>query len=332
MAATGVAGSTLKRTRALLVAVAAASAALVVATLNSPEANGIIATSAIAATEMAVTVDDLPAHGPLPRGATRLAIAAQMIQALRQHAVPDVYGFANGKPLRSAPELEGVLRAWRQVGFLLGNHTFSHSDLTRVSTTDYIVDIEANEKLLARLVRPGSPKYFRYPYLHEGNTRAKRKAIREWLAARGYTIAQVTVTLEDDWAWNDVYARCVELGHTQAIARLKGLFIETAMARLAAFEELSVRLFKRPIKHILVAHISAFEALTLGDLLVAYRAAGARFISLQEAVQDSAYTIDPGIVGDGGRTFLAQVANARHVPIPDALSRSPEELATLCRS
>src|SRR5213596_3752775 len=79
---------------------------------------------------MAVTVDDLPADGALPRGATRLAIAVQVIRALRQHAVPDVYGFANGGPLQSNPELEGVLRAWRQAGFLLGNHTFSHSDLT----------------------------------------------------------------------------------------------------------------------------------------------------------------------------------------------------------
>ena len=292
----------------------------------------VLVSGAIAATEMAVTVDDLPAHGPLPRGATRLAIAAQMLHALRQHAVPDVYGFANGDPLRSKPELEGVLRAWRRAGFPLGNHTFSHSDLTRVSTTDYIVDIERNQELLARLLPLGSPKYFRYPYLHEGDTREKREAIRQWLAARGYTIAQVTVTVEDDWTWNDVYARCVGLGHTPALARLKALFLETAKSRLAAFEELSVRLFQRTIKHILVAHMSAFEALMLGDLLGAYRAAGTRFISLQEAVQDSAYTIDPGLVEYGGRTFLVQVAQARHVPIPDALSRSPEELATLCRS
>ena len=200
-----------------------------------------------------------------------------------------------------------------------------------MSTTDYIVDIEQNETLLARRFPRGSPKYFRYPYLHEGNTREKRKAIREWLAARGYTIAQVTVSLEDDWAWNDVYARCIGLGDTPAIARLKGLFIETAMSRLAASEELSVRLFRRPIKQILLVHISAFEALMLGELLTTYRAAGTRFIGLHEAVQDSAYQIDPGLVWNGGRTFLAQVAQARRVPIPDALSRSPEELAKLCR-
>src|SRR5439155_1242538 len=129
---------------------------------------------------------------PAPR-ATRLAIAAQVIRALRQHAVPDVYGFANGGPLQSNPELEGVLRAWRQAGFLLGNHTFSHSDLTRVSTTDYTVDIERNQELLARLLPPGSPKYFRYPYLHEGNTRETREAFRRWLAPRGHSIAHVSV-------------------------------------------------------------------------------------------------------------------------------------------
>jgi len=137
--------------------------------------------------------------------------------------------------------------------------------------------------------------------------------------------------LEDDWAWNDVYARCVTLDDRTAIARLKSLFMEAATSRLTAFEELSMRLFKRPIRHILLVHMSAFEALMLDELLAAYRAAGARLIGLKEAVRDPVYRIDPGLVWDGGRTFLVQVAQARQVPIPDALSRSPEELAKLCR-
>lgn len=287
--------------------------------------------SPAAATELAVTVDDLPTNGALPRGATRLAITTQMIQALKRHAVPGVYGFTNGGQLQDNPELEGILQAWRQAGFFFGNHTFSHVDLTRMSAAEYVADIERNEGLLARLSPPGTPRYFRYPYLNEGNTANKRKLVREWLAGRGYTIVPVTVSLEDDWAWNDVYARCATFDDKPAIARLKDLFRETAASRLAAFESLSARLFERPVKHILLLHISAFEALVLDDLLTAYRAAGTRFVSLSAALQDPVYGIDPELVSDAGQTFLEQVALARHVPIPDVLSRSPEELARLCR-
>ncbi len=290
-----------------------------------------LGSGAIAGTELALTVDDLPTHGALPAGATRRAIADQMIQALKRHAAPGVYGFTNGGQLPGDPALEEILRAWRHAGFVLGNHTYSHLDLTRARAADYVVDIERNEELLARLSPAGASKYFRYPYLHEGDTREKRKAIREWLTARGYTIAQVTVSLEDEWAWNDVYARCVAINDQDAIARMKRLFLESATSRLAAFEELSRRLFGRSIRHILMVHMGAFDALMLDDLLTAYRAAGTRFISLQEATQDPAYRLVPRLVQAGGATFLVQVARDRRVPLPDALTRPREEVARLCR-
>lgn len=283
----------------------------------------------VAGTELAVTVDDLPTHGALPAGTTRLAVAARMIRALTRHAPPDVYGFTNAGQLSGDPGLEAILQAWRRAGFALGNHTYSHLDLTRADAAEYIVDIERNEGLLARLSPPAAPKYFRYPYLREGDSVDKRTTVRDWLMAHGYVIAPVTVTLEDDWAWNDVYVRCVAAGDEPAIARLKRSFVETATSRLAAFEQLSSRLFNRSIKHIVMVHVSAFDALMLDDLLTALRAAGTRFISLAEALQEPAYLGAP-LQGDGA-TFLVRVARDRHVPLPAPLGRAPEELARLCR-
>jgi len=119
-----------------------------------------LGSGAIAGTELALTVDDLPTHGALPPGATRLAIADQMIQALKRHAAPGVYGFTNGGQLPSGPELEEILRAWRQAGFVLGNHTYSHLDLTRASAADYVVDIERNEGAAgeAKILRARVPR------------------------------------------------------------------------------------------------------------------------------------------------------------------------------
>lgn len=282
------------------------------------------------ATELAVTIDDLPATGALPVRMTRRSIAGQMIHALQQHGVPGVYGFVNGGQVAEHPALGEILRIWRQAGFLLGNHSFSHADLSRLSAAEFIADIERNESLLATLSPAGGAKYFRYPYLHEGNTRDKRDAVRGWLSSRGYTIAHVTVSF-DDWAWDDVYARCVALNDAPAVARLKDLFLETAKARLAWSEEVSARLFKRQVKHILLLHLAAFDALMLDDLLRAYRAAGVTLIGLDMAVQDPAYATSLNMAGDAGRTFLLQVAQARGVDTPPLASGPPPELDRMCR-
>jgi peptidoglycan-N-acetylglucosamine deacetylase len=288
------------------------------------------ATVAHAAVDLAVTVDDLPTHGPLPPHVSRFDVAAQMIDALRRHAVPGVYGFLNGGQLRDDPDLESIVDAWTRAGFRIANHTFSHTDLTRQGADEYIADIERNEAALARWAPAGSPRYFRYSYLHEGNTREKRDAVRRWLAARGYTVAQVTVYFED-WAWNDAYARCASRADASGIAEMKRLFMKSAMAQLAWSRELSTRVFKRQIKHILLLHIGAFDALMLDELLRAYRAAGVTLIGLDRAVRDPAYTIDPGLAFEEEKSFLRQVAEARRIPIPGGSSAPSEALARLCR-
>ena len=294
--------------------------------------SAVLAAPGVAATELAVTVDDIPAHGAVPDGTTRRDVSAEMIRALERHSVSGVYGFTNGGQLLEHPEREHILKDWRRAGFFLTNHTLSHSDLTRLSAADYIADIDRNESILMRLSPHDAPKYFRYPYLHEGDTAAKRERVRSWLAARGYTITPATISLDDDWSWNDIYVRCAALGDTHSIARLKTLFLQSAMTRLKAFEELSHQLFGRSIKHVLVVHMSAFEALMLDQLLAAYRAAGTTFVGLPVAMQDPALRLDPGLVQEQGATLLVQIAQSRRVPIPDALGSSPEELGRLCPS
>lgn len=286
--------------------------------------------SAAAGTELAVTIDDLPATGLLPPGMTRLSIATQMIRALRKHAAPGVYGFTNGGQVRDNPEFEKILRAWRQAGLLLGNHTFSHADLDEVGADEFVADIERNESLLAPLSPAGAAKYFRYPFLHEGNTPEKRNAVRRWLTSRGYTVAQVTVDFED-WAWDKAYARCVAQKDERAIARMKDLFLEAAKISLAWSRELSARLFDRQVKHILLLHVGAFDALMLDELLRAYRADGVTLIGLESAVQDPAYAMKLDLVGDGDRTFLLQAAQVKGVDIPPVVPGPPPELDRMCR-
>src|SRR5262249_13276783 len=72
---------------------------------------------------IALTFDDLPAHAALPPGLSRVDVARRILAALAAHHAPATYGFVNAKGLEGAPENEEVLRAWREAGHPLGNHT-----------------------------------------------------------------------------------------------------------------------------------------------------------------------------------------------------------------
>jgi hypothetical protein len=45
--------------------------------------------------KLAVTIDDLPSHGALPKGMTRPGIAKLTLDAYAAHKVPRVYGYIN---------------------------------------------------------------------------------------------------------------------------------------------------------------------------------------------------------------------------------------------
>jgi cellulose synthase/poly-beta-1,6-N-acetylglucosamine synthase-like glycosyltransferase len=53
-------------------------------------------------TDLAITIDDLPTHGPLPRGIT-LAVADQLIEVLRRHGILGAVGFVNGGQIADTP-------------------------------------------------------------------------------------------------------------------------------------------------------------------------------------------------------------------------------------
>ncbi len=281
---------------------------------------------ALAGTEMAITIDDLPAHGALPQGMQRVEIARRIISVLQARAVPGVYGFVNGAQVRDNPGYLEILKHWVQAGFHLGNHTFSHLDIDHVTTAEYIADIEKNQTFLTDFARNDSARVFRYPYLHEGRTPLQRTRVRQWLAGRRYRIAHVTVHF-DDWAWNDAYARCVERSDERAIDDLKRSFMKAAMERFEWARAVSHTLFKRQIRHILLLHVGAFDAL----MLRAYQNAGMTAITLRAAMDDPAYTRNDDIVRQGEMPFLLRVAQARRAAIPPAPTIPLESLNAVCR-
>src|SRR5215472_7283764 len=130
---------------------------------------------------MAITFDDLPAHGSLPPGETRVAVASKMIAAPRDAQVPPIYGFVNGLPIEQQPAAAVVLQAWRAAGFPLGNHTWSHMNLNEHSPAEFEADSSRNEPLLREWMQGEDWHWFRFPFLSEGDTPEKKSTVRYFL-------------------------------------------------------------------------------------------------------------------------------------------------------
>jgi peptidoglycan-N-acetylglucosamine deacetylase len=283
--------------------------------------------------EVAITVDDLPRHGPDLPGVTRLSIHERMLAVFAAHATPPVYGFINAQKLERHAEDEQALRAWVAAGHPLGNHTYSHLDGAQVALADYLADVDKNEPALARLLPASTEqpawKVFRYPYLREGKDPQMQAVIRTALVQRGYRVAQVTIDFYD-WAFNQAHARCVGKNDAASLAGLETDYLDRAVSELRWADGAARELAGRPIRHILLLHVAEFTALLLDRLLTAYEQNGARFVTLEAALADPIYAAEPPQPMPFGN-FLWRLRKARGSRSPSVAAQPDTLLDLVCR-
>jgi peptidoglycan/xylan/chitin deacetylase (PgdA/CDA1 family) len=281
--------------------------------------------------QVAITVDDLPVHGPAYAGIDREAIADRLLAAFAAHGVAPVHGFVNGKRVDDDPGTEVILRRWLTAGHSLGNHTWSHPSLNRSALPEYLTDIERGEAILRKLGSLADWKPFRFPFLFEGDTIEKRDRVRAFLRERGYTIAPVSIDA-NDWAYNPPYGRCLELGDRATATRLVTEFVDGHVAELRGMRDLTRTLVGRDIKHVLLLHIGAADAAAIDALLTAYEREGVQWIDLRSALTDPFYRLDSSPYSFGAAAPY-RIAKDRGVRTPPStFNRAAEQrLEATCR-
>ena len=286
------------------------------------------------APQVAFTFDDLPAHGPMPPDMTRHQIIDSILSTLKQEKMPPIYGFVNGKRVDEEPFQIEVLEDWVKAGEPLGNHTWSHSNLEKESADAFIADIAKGEPVLKRVDRKGDWHWFRYPFLNEGETLAKRQQVRDWLTAQGYRIAEVTLDFED-YLWNDPYARCMAkqkagVDEHENLAWLEKSYLDTAAEFTQMFRTLTKQLYGHEIPYVLLLHCGAFDAKMLPRLIAQFRSEGFSFVTLPQAESDAAYSVDPHIGNLNGGTFEELMSKVKGVNYPDN-TKPRKKLDGMCR-
>ena len=264
---------------------------------------------------MAITFDDLPyASVPSEDDAALAKMTARLLHPLRAAAIPAV-GFVNESRLYRegslVPARVDLLQAWLDAGHELGNHTYSHVSLNRVPLDAFTANLLQGETVTRPLAQAaGRPlRWFRPPYLHLGQTAAVRAQFDAFLAARGYRVAPVTVN-HSEWVFAVAYSRAQTQGNAEAAQRIAEAYLPYMEAELARAEQLALDRFGRPIPHVLLLHANALNADHVGALAARLQQRGYRFVTLDSALQDSAYATPLGTTLIEGESWLEHWARA----------------------
>ena len=258
--------------------------------------------------QVAVTIDDLPSGmaDRLP-AADITAMTTKLLTTLRDQKIP-VVGFVNERKLYKPGEVDERikdLQMWLDYGFELGNHTFSHASLNQIELKDWEDDVIQGESVIRMLLAAKRMKlrYFRHPYLDTGRDLLTRRKAEEFLTQRGYRIAPVTL---DGWDWMfaGIYEDAKKRNDTDLQQRLVKEYLAYHGAVCAYTEQLSVKVVGYEPKQVLLLHASNLEADHIGELLDLLRKRGYRFITLEDALGDPAYSLPDTYVGEEGTGWI----------------------------
>ena len=249
--------------------------------------------------QVAITVDDLPRGGDAAGSvAADRAMTIKLLTPFKSEQIP-VTGFVNECQHPNEPDL---LTLWAAAGADLGNHTCSHLDLNSTPLAEFEADVLKGETVTTTaLGRP--PRYFRYPYLHLGQTPDVQQKVAAFIQQRGYLMAPVTLD-DEDYVFARVYADYLAQGKTGEASRVQLAYVKYMDGIFAFFERWGKAVTGHDVKQILLIHASQLNADVMPQLLRMMKGRGYEFISLTEALSDDAYQLEDGYVGPDGISWI----------------------------
>jgi peptidoglycan-N-acetylglucosamine deacetylase len=250
--------------------------------------------------EVAVTMDDLPLNGPRIELARLRAMTGKLVSGFKRYRMP-VVGFVNESLIYVPGEADAriaLLKEWSDGGVELGNHTFSHIGFKTASLADYEDDFIRGETVTEILLKAKGQKarYFRHPFLQMGATPELEKSFEDFIAARGFRVAPVTVDTMD-WMFLAAYEKARARGDAGELKRVSEEYLKFAALKFDYCEKVSAELFGRQIRHILLLHANELNADNFDALVDVLKKRGYRFITLEEALKDPVYLSPDKYVG-----------------------------------
>lgn len=253
---------------------------------------------------IAITFDDAPrADSPMLKGSTR---ATMLLQSLAKAEVKGAMFFATTGNLEVHGD-EGLERLARyaKAGHQIANHSHAHASADRMDVDLFMRDVLYADAILRDL--PGYAPYFRFPFLNEGETPAKRDAIRKALDAAQLRQGYVTVD-NYDWYLQSLFDEAVASRQPLSLVGWRDLYVEVLLSAVEFYDAVAVRAVGRSVAHVLLLHENDLAALFIDDLVAALRHNGWQIVPADEAYEDPIAERAPSsmLLGQGRVVALAE--------------------------
>jgi peptidoglycan/xylan/chitin deacetylase (PgdA/CDA1 family) len=262
---------------------------------------------------VALTFDDLPmtaVDGVCDAGTAR-EVTRKILDALARQDAPAA-GFVNasrtcGEPVDALRD--PVLEAWLDAGHDLGNHTWSHPDIVRIPLEAFLDDVRKGAVPVDSLLRRRGSRlvWFRHPFLHAGDTPAKKAGLALYLEDNGWRVAPVTID-NQEWVYAYVYHVALARGDSALAERVAESYLDHVDAAFAHFEARSREVVGREVPQVLLLHVNRLNADHLEPLLDRVRARGYVFLRLDQVMEDPAYAREDRYLGRRGPSWIERWA------------------------
>lgn len=242
--------------------------------------------------QVSITIDDFSIDdSSVLSGAAR---HQAILDALDQHHLKAA-GFVTGRNIDNEKNLP-LLRLWNERGHLIANHTYSHDSYPDADFNRFTQDILRNEALLKQFSQ--FRKFFRFPYLKEGESLQQRDRMRAFLRNQGYRNAHVTIDASDWYISGRLNARLKSNPKADTTA-YKDFYLNHIWERANYYDDLSHKILGRSVKHTLLIHHNILNGLFLGDLLRMFVQKGWQLIDAEEAYKDPVFAREPKVLPAG---------------------------------
>lgn len=242
--------------------------------------------------QVAITIDDFNWFD-IPQMSAETRNRA-LLDSLKSHSVKAAL-FVCGKFVDNEKGQE-LLSAWNRGGHLIGNHSYSHLYYPRVSLEQFSRDVLRGEAVINK--QPRFSKFFRFPFLKEGETVEKRDGMRQFLKVKGYRNGHVTIDASD-WYVDDRLRARLKKNPDAETAPYRDYYLNHIWERSLYYDDLSRKVLGRSVKHTLLVHHNVLNGLFLNDVMEMFKKRGWTLISAEEAFSDPVFLSAPNVTPAG---------------------------------
>ena len=199
-----------------------------------------------------------------------------------------------------------ILSTWDSAGHSICNHSWFHSyyPSPKISADSFYQEILRVDSMISHYKH--YTKLFRFPYLKEGATAAKRDSMRLLLRQLGYRNGYVTIDASD-WYVDQRVDTKLKQDPSADLTPYKNYYVKHILNRIGYYDSLAISSGVAPKAHTLLLHHTLLNALFLDTLLAAIEQNGWTIIPASEAYTADRITKEPNVL-PAGESLIYSIA------------------------